>query len=174
MKWLTKIAATSLISVLVALGLSWVTMLDESSGVFQHQKAQPVSEENIVDVITKMPLHLRVRRVEITHAIVSVDLLATASSEHTDVVKDLYEIPTYLFASSTNINQVLVRVLDGSKEQASGGTLLLVASDARREKWLPNEPKVRPASTYELMQYLDSHFWMTYYPKWQERYGQKS
>jgi hypothetical protein len=173
MKWMTRILVTTLVSVVVAIGISMVSKLDEVSGVFKTQKAQHVSELNIVDVVSKMPLHLRIRRVEVTHAIVSIDLLATSNSEHGDVVKDLYEIPTSLFASSTNINQVLVRVLDGSKEQPNGGTNLLVATDARREKWVPGDPKARPGSTDELLQYLDSHFRMTYFPKWQERYGEK-
>ncbi|UUZ79457.1 hypothetical protein LJK88_30455 [Paenibacillus sp. P26] len=54
---------------------------------------------------------------EVSHSIVSIDLSASKAAENTDIMKDLFEIPKGMFASSTNINQVLVRVLDASNEQ---------------------------------------------------------
>ncbi len=55
-------------------------------------------------------------------------------------MQDLYEIPRTMFSASNNVNQVLVRVLDGSITQ--GSPQLLVATDARRDKWLAGEPRI--------------------------------
>jgi hypothetical protein len=173
MKWYSRFLILTTISIAVAAGLSYVSKLDESAGVFRTVKAQPVSESNIVDVVSKMQLHSRIRRVEISHAYVSIDLLAVKTTESSDMIKDLYEIPSHLFAASTNIHQVLVRVLDGSAE-GGGSPQLLIASDARRDKWLPSDPRVRPQSMEELQQYLDSHYRITYTPKWKDRMKEKS
>ncbi len=87
-------------------------------------------------------------------------------------MQDLYEIPRTMFSASNNVNQVLVRVLDGSITQ--GSPQLLVATDARRDKWLAGEPRIVPRGAEEIQSYLDSHYRMTYTPKWQERVFQKS
>ncbi|TVY11609.1 hypothetical protein [Paenibacillus cremeus] len=173
MKWFSRVLIMTVISGAVAVSLSYLSVLDETAGVFRTVKAQPVSEGNIVDVVSKMQLHLRIRRVEINHAIVSIDLLAVKTTEPTDMVKDLYEIPRYLFGASTNIHQVLIRVLDSSADQGASPQLL-IASDARREKWLPSDSRIHPQSLDELQQYLDAHYRMTYTPKWQERTKEKS
>lgn len=173
MKWVTRLAITTFLSIAVAFGLSMVSRLDQTVSVFSTVKAQPVSESNIVDVVSKLQLHLRIRRVEVSHSIVSIDLSASKAAENTDIMKDLFEIPKGMFASSTNINQVLVRVLDASNEQG-GSAQLLVASDARREKWLPNEPKLNPQSADELQEYLETHYRMTYTPRWQDRQKEKN
>ncbi|MDF2962498.1 MAG: hypothetical protein K0S39_4233 [Paenibacillus sp.] len=176
MKLLPRLLITTLLSVGVAVTLSFLPQLENgwNSPVFRSVKAQPVSEANIVDVMSKMQLHLRIRKVEVTHAIVSVDLLASPASEKSEIVQDLYEIPRTMFSRSTNINQVLVRVLDSSKSSTGGGTALLMATDARREKWLPGETVISTQSIEEMEQYLQSHFRMTYTPRWQERFDVKS
>ncbi|WP_281886916.1 hypothetical protein [Paenibacillus sp. YYML68] len=173
MRWITRLLIMTCISAVVAVGLSYVLQLDESASVFRTNKPTTVNESNIVDVVSKMPLHLRIRRVEVSHSIVSVDLLAVQATPTSDLLNDLYQIPNSVFSVSTNINQVHVRVLDGSSTQSSG-TQLLVAADARRDKWLPSEPKLQPKGMEELQMFLDSHYRMTYTPKWEEHSRQKS
>lgn len=172
-KWVPRLLLMTAISISVAVGLSYLSRLDTAVGLFRSVQAQPVSEANIVDVVSKMQLHQRIRRVELNHAIVSIDLLSPKSTEKADILEDLYEIPKVMFESSTNIHQVLIRVLDGSQE-GSGNSGLLVALDARREKWLSNDPKLRPQSANELQQYLDAHYRMTYAQKWENRFLKKS
>ncbi|MCZ8520541.1 MULTISPECIES: hypothetical protein [Paenibacillus] len=173
MKWAPRVFIITAVSVAVAMLLAYVSKLDQTAAVFRSSGARPVTEATIVDVVSGMKLHLRIRRVEVSHAIVSVDLLAARSTEKADMLQDLYEIPKVLFGASTNINQVLVRVLDGSQDK-EGSQGPLIATDARREKWLPNEPKLHPMSTEEIQQYLETHYRTTYTPKWQERDRQKS
>ncbi|ALS22680.1 MULTISPECIES: hypothetical protein [Paenibacillus] len=173
MKWIPRLLLMTAVSVAVAAGLSYLSKLDATVSVFRSVQAQPVSEANIVDVVSKMQLHQRIRRVELNHAIVSIDLLSVKSTEKADIFEDLYEIPKVMFGSSTNIYQVLIRVLDGSQE-GSGSPGLLVAADARREKWLANESGLRPQNANELQQFLDAHYRMTYAPKWKARFLEKS
>lgn len=173
MKWIPRLLLMTVISIAVAVGLSYLSTLDRTVNVFRTVQAQPVTETNIVDVVSKMQLHQRIRRVEISHAIVSIDLLSVKTTEKSELFEDLYEIPSVMFSSSTNINQVLIRVLDGSQNQ-SGSPGLLVATDARRDKWLSNEPKLRPQSAGEFQQYLDAHYRMTYTPQWENRFKEKS
>ncbi|MFD0680926.1 MULTISPECIES: hypothetical protein [unclassified Paenibacillus] len=176
MKWLPRLLITTLLSVGVVVALSLLPQLENgsNSAMFRSVKAQPVSEVNIVDVMSKMQLHLRIRKVEVTHAIVSVDLISSPSSEKSEIVQDMYEIPRTLFSRSTNINQVLVRVLDSSKSSTGSGAALLLATDARREKWLPNENVIPSRSIEEMEQYLQSHFRVTYTTRWRERFEIKS
>ncbi|AEI41339.1 hypothetical protein [Paenibacillus mucilaginosus] len=171
MKWAPRVFIMTAVSVAVAILLSYVSKLDDSALVFR--QARPVTEATIVDVVSGMKLHLRIRRVEVSHAIVSIDLLASKSTAKADMLQDLYEIPSVLFGASTNINQVLVRVLDGSQDK-EGTPGPLIATDARREKWLPNEPKLHPMSAEEIQTYLETHYRTTYTPKWQQRDKQKS
>lgn len=176
MKWLPRLLITSLLSIGVAAALSLLPQLEKGSSfaMLRSVKAQPVSEANIVDVMSKLQLHQRIRKVEVSHAIVSIDLIASPASGKNEMIQDMYEIPRTFFSRSTNINQVLVRVLTSSGSGTGGGMTLLLATDARREKWLPNETAIAAASTDEMEQYLQSHFRMTYTPKWQERFEIKS
>ncbi|TDF99341.1 hypothetical protein [Paenibacillus piri] len=176
MKWLSRLLVTLLLSTGVALALSLLPKMENgwNSPVFRSVKAQPVSENNIVDVMSKMPLHLRIRKVEVNHAIVSVDLLASPASEKDDIVQDMYEIPRTFFSRSTNINQVLIRVMDSPTAGNGATATLLLATDARREKWLPSETVFMPLSIEEMEQYLQSHFRMTYTTKWKNRFDIKS
>jgi hypothetical protein len=170
MKWFHRLLITTLLSAGIAVALSLLPQLENGwdSPVMNSVRAQPVSEANIVDVMSKMPLHLRIRRVEVSHAIVSVDLFASPSSDRNEIIQDLFELPDTLFGHSTNINQVLVRVLDSSKNTGDSGSLLL-AADARREKWLSSESGLNIHSAEEKEQYLQSHFRMTYTSNWRER-----
>ncbi|GAA4843902.1 hypothetical protein GCM10023310_22310 [Paenibacillus vulneris] len=175
MKWFTRLLITIVLSMGLAAGLSVLPQLESkwSLPMFHTVKAQPVSESNVVDVLSKAQLHLRIRKVEMTHAIISIDLFASPATDKKEIVQDLYELPRHLFRSSTNLNQVLIRVLDGSAE-GKQSTSLLIAEEARREKWLPSELPISTQSTEEMEQYLQSHFRVTYTAKWQDRFQVKS
>lgn len=175
MKWLIRLLATSILTVCVVLSISLLPQLenDWDSPVFNLVRAEPLTELNVVDVMSKLQLHLRIRKVEVSHAIVSVDLLASPSSDRLEVLKDVSGIPQLLFSHSSNINQVLVRVLDGSK-QVGGSTSLLIAADARREKMVRTDYRLETKTGEEMEQYLQSHYRMTFTPNWREKFEAKS
>ncbi|MEK8127406.1 hypothetical protein WMW72_05705 [Paenibacillus filicis] len=172
MKWIPRLLIMTLLSAAVAIGLSHVLKLDESATVFSMNKPVTVTEANIVDVVSRMPLHLRIRRVEVSRSYVSIDLVAVTTTESRDTLQDVYEIPKSLFAASTNINQVLVRVLDASRGQDSGAQLL-VAADARRDQASQGEGRLKPSGEAELQTYLDTYYRMTYTAIWRDRHGAK-
>ncbi|WP_019534067.1 hypothetical protein [Paenibacillus ginsengihumi] len=171
MNWFSRFLITILLSIGVAAALTFLFRLDESSAVFRTMRqAEPVTDANIVDVLSATELHLRIRRVEVSRATVSVDLLAASATDAVSALQDLVELPRHLFTSSTNIHQVLVRVLDGS-QRAGGSAALLAAVDARREKWTPTKTPKSKDSAEELKRFLDTYYRVTYMPRWQERFG---
>jgi hypothetical protein len=171
MRWLARLLITSIVSTLIVLSLSLLPQLEDgwNSPIFKSAKAEPVSELNIVDIMSKLQLHLRIRKVEVSRAIVSIDLFTSPSSDRKEIVKDVYAISQVMFNRSSNINQVLVRVLDGAK-QTGGSASLLLALDARREKMPKPESKYKAESLQELENFLQSHFHVTYTRNWQEKF----
>jgi hypothetical protein len=175
MRWLVRLLITSMLSTVITLSLSFLPQLEDgwNSPVFNSARAEPISEMNIVDVISKLQLHLRIRKIEVSRAIVSIDLFTSPSSDRLEIVKDVYEISQVMFNRSSNINQVLIRVLDGSK-QAGGSASLLLASDARRERMLKPASKSSLESLQEIETYLQSNFHVTYTRNWQEKFELRS
>ncbi|NHN28729.1 hypothetical protein [Paenibacillus agricola] len=172
MRWLVRLLITSMLSTVIALSLSVLPQLEDgwNSPVFNLARAEPISEMNIVDVLSKTQLHLRIRKVEVSRAIVSIDLFTTPSTDRLEIAKDVYAISQVMVNRSSNINQVLIRVLDGSK-QAGGSASLLMASDARREQMVPKlESSFSVDDQQELETYLQKHFRVTYTRNWQEKF----
>ncbi|WP_159883310.1 hypothetical protein [Paenibacillus puerhi] len=169
MNWIPRLVVMTLLSAGLAISLSYLLKLDEDAAAFRMNKPVQVTEANIVDVVSRMPLHLRIRSVEVSRTYVAIDLIAVTTTDAGDTIRDVYEIPRSLFAASTNINQVFVRVLDASRGQESGAQLL-VAADARRDKAAEGEEGLRPVGVEEIQAYLDSHYRMTYTPVWKERH----
>ncbi|WP_248925424.1 hypothetical protein [Paenibacillus hamazuiensis] len=174
MNWTKRIVITLLLSIAITFGLSALPHLGQDGGrlfssVFL-PKAVALNDKNVVDVIGKMQLHLRVRKVDLNRSILSIDLSSNAAAAKDDVLRDFYEIPQYMFEQTTNINQVFVRVMDtGADSSRKSGAVLLAALDARRDNWMPGD-KTAPASTYELAQFVESHYRVTYTSKWKDRF----
>ncbi|SDC40248.1 hypothetical protein SAMN02799630_00434 [Paenibacillus sp. UNCCL117] len=172
MRWIPRLLILTLLSAGIAVGLSYVLKLEESAAVFRMNKPVQVTEANIVDIVSRMPLHLRIRSVEVSRTYVSIDLIAVTTTDKGDTMQDVYEIPRSMFAASTNINQVFVRVLDVSGEQRGGGQLLVAAS-AKRDKAAEGDDRHTPVGLEEIQAYVDSHYQMTYTPIWKERHRSK-
>ncbi|PZE21951.1 hypothetical protein [Paenibacillus xerothermodurans] len=174
MQWLPRFLVTLLLSVGVAMLLSYLPRLENgaTSPLYRAAKAESVSDANIVDVMSGMRLNERIRRVEVTHAIVSVDVLASSSSTKEEIMGDVHMITQTLFRRSTNINQVLIRVLNGSTGRT--GPTLLLAADAARDKWERSGADADQLTPREMEQYLQSSLRMTYTPLWRELFDIKS
>jgi hypothetical protein len=176
MNWTKRILVTLTLSFGIAIGLSLFTQLEaRNGGLYQSvflNSARMLNDQNIVDFVSKFQLHLRIRKVEINHSIVSIDLSLNAAASKTDILHDMYEIPELIFTHTSNINQVFVRVLDmnnGINRQS--GASLMAALDARRENWMPDSSKTTPDVADELSRYIESHYHVTYTNKFNERFG---
>jgi hypothetical protein len=170
-----RIVITIVLSLCIAFLLTmvpqWGTSDSGLMSVFRMNKAQAISDQNVVDFVGKMQLKLRLRKVEVNRSIISIDLSLNAASSKADILGDLIEVPQYMFAGSTNINQVLIRILDSGTDGGSGNGALIVALDARRENWMSGGDKRSSATSDELAQYIASHYYVTYTPKWKDRFG---
>lgn len=175
MNWTRRILAALLLSVAITAGLTLLPHLDNAQqGGLQPaflNKGEDLTDRNIVDFMTKMQMHMRIRKVELNRSIVSIDLSANAGVAKTDALQDLYELPQYIFAHTTNINQIFVRVLDTNQDPAkSAGGSLVAALDAKRDSWMPDTPRMAPVSADELSQYIQSHYHVTFTAKWDQRF----
>jgi len=160
---------TLLLSVCIALVLSILFKESVSSnGVLADNRtpAKTLSDDNMVDLISTLPLQLSIKKVDWQQTVLSVDLIMpSAASGIERVYRDLYTLSEFGFQTS-NVRQVLVRVLEGRKEEASAGFPLLVAMDARKANrsaaW-----KREGTGAQTLQDYLQSHYRITYTKKWQ-------
>jgi hypothetical protein len=142
----------------------------EAASVFGSGGGRQLTEGNIVDLLVQVPLQLRIRKVELTSSTLSVDLNLPRSADEETVIRDLYTLAQRLFASTSNVNRVFVRVIDYSAASRSSGGKLLLALDAARERGKDMAPPGANESPAVLEQYLRQHFQMTYTDKWRERF----
>ncbi|MDF2715926.1 MAG: hypothetical protein K0R28_2851 [Paenibacillus sp.] len=160
---------TLLLSVCIALALSILFKESaNSNGVLADNRspAKTLSDDNMVDLISTLPLQLSIKKVDWQQTVLSVDLIMPSAASGVErVYRDLYTLSEFGFQTS-NVRQVLVRVLEGRKEEASAGFPLLVAMDARKANrsaaW-----KREGAGAQTLQDYLQSHYRITYTKKWQ-------
>lgn len=172
-----RLLLVGILSVAIALCLAMVPKLHsallnnkEAASVFGPSAGRQLTEHNVVDVLVQIPLQLRIRKVELTNSTLSVDLNLPRNADEEIVVRDLYAITQKLFAGTSNINNVLVRVMDYSATSRSSGGKLLLALDALRDKGKDMAPPAEHESDAVLEQYLRQHFQMTYTDQWRVRY----
>jgi hypothetical protein len=177
MNVVSRLAITGLISVAIAFGLALIPQMQfgknglrDSPSVLTWAAGRQLTEQNVVDFLVQMPLQLRIRKVELTHSILSIDLNLPRSADEDIVIRDLYTVTEKVIRGTTNINQVLVRVMDYSSSSRSSGGLLLLALDANRNNGKDMEPVSGHENTAVLENFLRQHFQITYTDKWKERY----
>jgi len=175
MKWAMRIGIVAAVSAAMAVGLSLLPQLERNGGsgaaeLWSGKRAAPMTERNMVDLLVQVPLQLRIRKVELNHSIVSLDLSLPKNAEPAAVYRDLYLLTQTLTGRTTNINQVLIRVLDytGAADTASGQ--LVLALEAGRGEAQDMEPDAGALSQTELEAQLQNRFHLTYTMKWRQRY----
>jgi hypothetical protein len=91
MKWMIRILITAALSIAVALCLSWLPHLTGEDGTFSSgwlgKGAKQLTEQNVADLIVQMPVQLRIRKVELNHSILSVDLHLPQNAISADVYR---------------------------------------------------------------------------------------
>ncbi|AQT86249.1 hypothetical protein ERICIV_01613 [Paenibacillus larvae subsp. larvae] len=131
-----------------------------------------MTEQNLPDFIVRLPVQLRIRKVELTHSILSLDLHMPKYADELTVYQDLHTIAKYAAEHTDNINRVLVRVLDYSPENnQQANAQLLIAMDATRENAnsLPVELPV-PQSAETARESLQSKVSLIFTDTWIKRY----
>lgn len=131
-----------------------------------------MTEQNLPDFIVQLPVHLRIRKVELTHSILSLDLHLPKYTDELTVYQDLHTIAKYAAGQTENIHRILVRVLDYSAENNQrANTQLLIAMDATRENAisLPAELPA-PKSAETARESLQNKVSLVFTDTWIRRY----
>ncbi|HEY0828215.1 MAG TPA: hypothetical protein VGE40_08970 [Bacilli bacterium] len=172
MKWIVRIIAASCISIVLAMLLSFLPQLDvleqwqnRNISVFNNTKLPQLSNQNLVDHLINIPLHVHVSKVEWNNHDLSLDLSTPINLGHHAVIfGDLRELIDFSLLETSNVKRVFIRLL--ATDEASGKKQLLIAAEARREdltlKELRRVKKDKPTAE----NYLNSEFSMTYTKLW--------
>lgn len=173
MKWVTRIIIITFASIGIAISLYLLPQLDTNSTmnqqdmtVFHSSKLRQISSDNLVDYLLEIPLRSQLSRVDWSHSILTIDLkIAEGNNSPNEIFEDLYRLTYFGFVGTTNVKQVLVRVLAENEPSNKNGELLLTM-DARRENMsLEGLEKLKHNET-NLEQFLNANFKLTYMKHW--------
>lgn len=171
MKWPATILTVSVLTAAVAFLLSFLPQWDRINAMnereiaaFKETLSSKLSDENLVDKLSHVNLQLSLRKVQLKGGILSVDLAAPPNVAASRVYQDLFELVKFSLNDHSNVNQVLVRIMEVKGREDRNGQLL-VALDARSDDdYLPFP--VKEAGGTELRRYLQSSFTVTYTQAW--------
>lgn len=162
-------------SVSISFLLMWLVHTEQAAkaidlDVFANPNEKQLSEQNLVDFMIKLPLKLQIVKVNWQHAILSIDLLSVPGNTiDTMVYHDLYELSQFGLYRVSNVNQVLVRIIE-HKETESNRNELLLAMDSRKENIQAQKNSLKELSDLNRQKYLQSHYRLTYTQKWKEQF----
>ncbi|ANE47975.1 hypothetical protein SY83_18610 [Paenibacillus swuensis] len=147
MRYLVRIFLVTIISAGVAWLLSMLppleltqTLKERVMTTFSMERQVVLADENLVDYLSRIPLHLRMDKVDWDHSVLYIDLIMSADdpAPHPRILDDLYEIAEFSLFGTENVKEVMLRVNEAPMEQAEAGSRthsqeqLLLAVDARR------------------------------------------
>jgi hypothetical protein len=175
MKWKVRILITAAISGLLALAMSLLheaTNMSPSNSAYNDASIQIVqlSDRNLVDHLVQIPLQLRIRKVELSQSVLSIDLSLPRNIEEAMVYRDLYAITQRTINRTSNVNQVLVRIMDYSNTSAHTNAQMVLAMAADRDHAQNLDARIQEVSSILLEQQVKARFHLTYTSRWQERY----
>lgn len=178
MRWIARVLITSIVSVGIAFGLSYLPQLDRLSGskqnemtVFRSSKMVQLRDDNLVDSMLELPLHLQIGKVDWDHSILTIDLKAPMTEINpAKILEDMYAITHFGLAETVNVKQVLIRVMDYDQAELTLHRQLLLAVDARRGSLSAEAQQLLKEHKISLNQYLDSQFTTTYTQEWRRRF----
>ncbi|MCD9021205.1 hypothetical protein [Cohnella silvisoli] len=132
-------------SVLLAVGIMVLLLLSQlpamehglqqrrqAVAVFQPAKVKWLTDDNLVDALSKLPLQDQLTKVGWDHAILTIDLLGTVPDE---VWEDMGQLIIFSYAEMHNVRQLLIRVFKDKGEQRT----LLMAAETRKNEWTDKE-----------------------------------
>ncbi|KXG43639.1 hypothetical protein [Tepidibacillus decaturensis] len=125
--------------------------------VFKIQKNMVLSNDNLVDFISSIPLHLPIKKVIWDHNTLSVDLTLTSDEVlDTEVVYlDLFTLIQKGFVEKNNVNEIFIRVFLKDSEK------IFVATSAKKED-IMNNRTMKLGSSMSNKDFLDQYFGLNY------------
>lgn len=169
-------AAVGLFSIAAAWMLAWLPGMDQAGGgsdsvpVIGKESPVRLLDGNLVDGIAGLPLTLRIRKLDLDQSVLKIDLGADARKGEAPVYHDLVEVSRFALEGTSNISQVLVRVMEEKPGTAGKSGSLLVALDARREDRKESGNKLaKEAGPEKMLTFLQGQYRLSITQRWQER-----
>ncbi|TFE29992.1 hypothetical protein [Cohnella luojiensis] len=147
-----------LVGIMIVLFLSQLPAIErglqqrrQAVNVFQPNKATLLTDDNLVDSLSMLPLQEQLIKVGWDHAILTVDLQAAVPD---DVWGDIGELIVFSYGEVHNVKQVLIRVF--SDKDKNQNRSLLIAVESRKLEWTDKELSVlTPSSFSEASELMD-------------------
>lgn len=138
--------------------------------VFAGQKPVRLTEDNLVDGLSVLPLPLPLAKVDLNAGILSVDLKVTDEESSTEqVYRGMAELISFAFEHTSNVDQLLLRVL--AEDRWLGTRYLLIAADVRRNEISTEELSgLRDIGDGPLTEDLQSRMHVTQTQLWKSRF----
>src|SRR5690606_10226984 len=117
---MSRILVVALVSIGIAVSLSWLPELDSMSRqnaqeatTFNSGSAKMLNDQNLVDLLVKQPLFMDIGHVEWSDSILSIDLKTKPGQADADFIyRDLYTLSRLGFEGTRNVKQLLVRIIE--------------------------------------------------------------
>lgn len=138
---------------------------------WNHSGSTIVTEFNVADLIVHLPVSLRVRKVELSQTMLSLDLNVSKSADAAVIYRDLYRITYYMNKHTSNVNHLFIRIIDYSSQTPSGKGLILLALDADRDQFKSLRTLSSNYNTQEMKSLLQSQFHLLFTKEGQQRYA---
>lgn len=135
--------------------------------VFKNDHAVTLTEDNIVDWIVTIPLHLELKRVDWSDRILSVDFEAGTPLESSKVIfNQLLDFVYYGLGGTTNVDRVWVRLVQNSVGETQQPKRLLLALDANRAQISEEDYERWKSDLMSAEDLINSRFQLTMTPQW--------
>ncbi|WP_379129176.1 hypothetical protein [Paenibacillus sp. sgz500958] len=101
---------------------------------FRGDKSRTLNENNLVDLLGALPFTLTIDNVGWNNSVLSLDLRVTSNDlEPQQIYKDMALAISFAFQDTTNVNQLLLRII--AEDKWIGSRRMLLAGDIRRTEW---------------------------------------
>lgn len=140
-----------------------------ASPVFREDRTERLTDSNMVDAFVGLPLELRIARADLNQNVLSVDLfLPKGVFAQEFVYHDLYELTRFAWSKTSNVDRVLVRVLQQNGQERTDKELL-VAMEALRSQAAAGAALTSEANAAERKAYLEGRYRFTYTKRWKDQ-----
>ena len=167
---LTAIGGSLAIALLIS--IIPVIQLSSEEQVFAHRSGFTLEKGNLVDFLAEVPIQPRIHRVTWREKALEIDLMVEAQSSTgpDDIYRALYHLASHALVGTTNVEELLVRVLS---EQPDDPPLLLASLVAHRTD-LAKDSRMSNPQQLDLDLYLSHLFQFSKTASWHHRFSESS
>ncbi|WP_068785251.1 hypothetical protein [Paenibacillus phocaensis] len=162
---------------LVMAGVAWLSehpaQPRQAATVFAGPIPAELTDDNLVDALDPLQLPLPIAKVELNGGILSIDLKVEGDQMGAgDVYRGMAEMISFAFEHTSNIDQLLLRLM--AEDRWLGTKYLLLAADVRRSEFSAEELEVlRHTGSGELPETLRLRMRVTETRLWKSRFLQE-